>query len=83
MLFPVSAVFEKCFDLCHASSLWKLCFVQSSISDVFKSSTLPLPYVQMLDPRDKSWCQIPAPVGMKAGQMPGDCRMGLFKLRFD
>ena len=28
-------------------------------------------FVQMPDPRDIFWFQIPAPAGMKAGQMPG------------
>ena len=66
-------LFEKCFDLCHASSLWELAIVRSGISVLFKCPTLPLPYVQMPDPRDISCFQIPAPAGMKADQMPEGC----------
>ena len=36
----------------------------------------PLPYIQMFDPQDTSWCQIPTPAGIKAGQMPRGCLGG-------
>ena len=84
-LVSSSILFEKYFDLCHASSLLELWIVRSGILVLFKCPTLPLPYVQMHDPRDTSWCQILIPAGMKAGQIPRGCLRGggMFKLRFD
>ena len=80
-LVSSSILFEKCFDLCHVSSLWELWIVRSGISVLFKCPTLPLPYIQMSDPRDTSWCQIPTSAGMKACQMPRGCLGGC--LSFD
>ena len=76
-----STLFEKCFDLCHASSLWELWIVRSGISVLFKCPTLALSNVQMLDPRDTSGVKFPPPRAWKLVKCPWGCPGGC--LSFD